>query len=72
MKYFFQVFSKSVESLKAYKKIRIRKLKTEDRNENWLKSEYIGHIKIRNPPEIYLKIWNPSEKMTKIRGPKNL
>ena len=43
-------------------KIRIRKFKTEDRNENWLKSEYEGYIKIRNPLEIYLKIRNPSEK----------
>ena len=53
-------------------KIRIRKLKTEDRNENWLKSEYEGHITIWNPQQIYLKTWNPSKKMTKIRGPKNL
>ena len=29
-------------------KIQIRKLKTEDRNGNCLKSEYKGHIKIGN------------------------
>ena len=43
-------------------KIRIQKLKAEDRNENWLKSDYEDHIKIRNPQEIYLKIRNLSEK----------
>ena len=53
-------------------KIRIRKIKTEDRNKNCLKSEYEGHIKIRNPQHIYLKIRNPSEKIAKIRDPKNL
>ena len=35
---------------------------TENRNENWLKSEYEGHIKIRNPQQIYLKIRNPSKR----------
>ena len=53
-------------------KIQIQKLKTEDRNENWLKSEYEGHIKIRNPWQIYLKIRNLSEEIAKILGPKNL
>ena len=43
-------------------KIQIRKLKTEDRNENCLKFEDEGHIKIRNPQQIYHKIRNPSEK----------
>ena len=52
--------------------IKIRKFKTEDRNENCLKSKYEGHIKIRNPQQIYHKIRNPSEKITKIRGPENL
>ena len=53
-------------------KIRIRKLKTEDHNENSLKSEYERHIKIRNPQQIYLKIRNLSEKIANILGPKNL
>ena len=35
--------------LKRSIKIQIRGLKTKDRNENRLKSEYEGHIKIRNP-----------------------
>ena len=47
-------------------KIQIRKLKTEDQNENCLKCEYEGHIKIRNPQQIYHKIRNPSEKIAKI------
>lgn len=36
-------------------KIRTRKIKTEDRNENCLKFEYEGHIKMRNPQHNYLK-----------------
>ena len=36
-------------------KIRTRKIKTEDRNENYLKFEYEGHIKMRNPQHNYLK-----------------
>ena len=35
-------------------------------------SKYQGHIAIQKPQKIYLKIRNPSEKMAKIRGPKNL
>ena len=53
-------------------KIQIRKLKTEDRNENCLKSEYEGHIEIRNPQQIYHKVRNQSEKIAKIRGPEHL
>ena len=36
-------------------KIQLWKLETEDRNENCLKSEYEGNIKIRNSQQIYLK-----------------
>ena len=43
-------------------KIRIRKLKNEECNENCLNSEYEGHIKIRNPQQSYLKIRNQSKK----------
>ena len=53
-------------------KIRIRKLKTENRKKNYLKSENKGHKKIRIPRQIYHKISNPSEKMVKIRGRENL
>ena len=53
-------------------KIRIRKIKTKDRNGNCLKFEYKGHIKIQNPQHNYLKIRNPIEKIANIRGPKNL
>ena len=53
-------------------KIRIRRIKTKDRNKNCLKSEYKGHIKIQNLQHIYLKIRYPSEKIAKIQGHKNL
>ena len=43
-------------------KMRVRKLKTEDRNKNYFKSEYEGHIRIRNPQQIYLKTRKPNKK----------
>ena len=52
--------------------MQIRKLKTEGRNENYLKSDYEGHIKIQNPRQIHLEIRNPNEKIAKIEGPKNI
>ena len=58
--------------MKGLFKTQIREWKTENRNKNWIKSEYEGHTKIRNPEQIYFKIQNPSEKIAKIRGPKIL
>ena len=52
--------------------MRIWKLKIEDPNKSYFKSEYKGHIKIQNPQQIYIEIWNPRQTKAEIQGPKNL